>query len=38
MLFEKAVIILSDLIDIDYLNKNQVIALNPQLKVVRTLC
>jgi len=34
MLFEKAVIITGELIDIDFLNKNQVIALNPQTKVV----
>lgn len=38
MLFEKAVIILSDMIDMDVLNKNQVIALNPTIKTVRTLC
>ena len=38
MLFEKAVVILSDMIDMDVLNKNQVIALNPTIKTVRTLC
>ena len=37
LLYEKGIIVLADLMDIDYLNKSQLTALNSQLKAVRTL-
>ena len=37
VLYEKAIILLSEMLDIDFVNKSQIVSLNPQLKAIRAL-